>query len=275
MVLTSDTSTLRCWQARVQAADRRMIFVCDSAVFGFQGSRYGGVSPRQRVAAYASTQISILSAFDIDLSLQHHPIPCRINSPEILDRHHAHPSQPRLQPNTSPDNMPPTTSTPHGRTIMARDSISTTPLVIIPMLCIAIFALIIYYTLKEKREKSQGPSPSGRRPPRSRSSRTSTGAWVRGVRSSVRNKSKKKARAGGQEMRPGTGNTRTYMAARTADTHSEGDFDSYGQLSTIEEEFEAETGKRWIGGRRDDAQGSPTKSPLKGGRRPSSTIRAV
>lgn len=158
---------------------------------------------------------------------------------------------------------------------MARDSISTTPLVIIPMLCIAIVALIIYFTLKEHRERQRDFS-SGRRPPRSRSSRASTGAWVRGVRSSVRNnKNTKKARAGGQEMRNGVGGTRTYTAASTADTRSEADFDSDGQLSTIEEEFEAETGKRWTGGRGHGAQGSPTKSPLKGGRRPSSTIRPV
>lgn len=157
---------------------------------------------------------------------------------------------------------------------MARDSISATPLVIIPMLCIAIFALIIYYTLKEKRERQQAIA-SGRRPARSRSSRASTGAWARGVRSSVRNKSTKKGRAGDQEMRTGAGSTRTYKVASTADTRSEADFDSDGELSTIEEEFEAETGKRWAGSRGLDAQGSPTKSPLKGGRRPSSTIRAV
>lgn len=182
--------------------------------------------------------------------------------------------QTRLQANAILHSMPPTTSNPHNRTIMARDSISTTPLVVIPMLCIAIFGLIIYYTLKDNRERQRAIA-SGRRPPSSRSSRASTGAWVRGVRSSVRNKNTKKARAGDQEMRTGAGGTRTYKAASTTDTRSEADFDSDGQLSTIEEEFEAETGKRWTGGRDYDAQGSPTKSPLKGGRRPSSTIRAV
>ena len=170
--------------------------------------------------------------------------------------------------------MPPNVLDPDPRTIVPRDnSINTTPLVIIPMLCVAIFALIGYYTFKDKRETPINTS-GGRLPPRSVSSRESTSAWVRGLRSGARGRNKKTGRARTRETTIGTSGTRNYQASSDANGRSVAGLDSDGsQLSTIKEEIEAETGNHHLGGR--NGRRSPEKSPLKGGKRASSTIRPV
>lgn len=163
---------------------------------------------------------------------------------------------------------------PNRLNIVPRDnSINTTPLVVIPMLCVAIFALIIYYTFKQERE-DQNDISSGRRPTRSVTSRQVTGAWVREVRSGARTQNMKKGQASGKETRIGTGGARNSKVTTTEEGRLGAGLEMDGnRLSTIEEDAESdvEKGRAGAGG----ARGSPKKSPLKGGRRPSSTIRPV